>query len=454
MQTWKEIAWRRRIDWQGKTLKYVKKLEEQQAWDQERLSQYQRQKLSALLRHAYQHSPYYERELIKAKVIDHTGCVFLEHFSRIPILERRHFAVHFDYLKADDLCRRKWYENWSGGSTGEPIRLLQDHPYFLWNQALKILFDQWSGRKLVDRQIILWASERDLMVGHETWRTYMGRWLRNERWLNTHSMSQERIIEYVEQINRFAPVQLFAYAESLYEIARFIEERQLAVHRPTAIMTTASMLYPHMRETLERVFRAPVYNRYGSREIGAIACECEAHHGLHISPLTHYVEILRPDGTAAAPGERGELVITCLYNYAMPLIRYRIGDTAQWATGPCSCGRHWPLLEEITGRVNDLFVNTRGELVDGRLFVILLGNQPIVHKFQVLQEVPERLQIAIIPKKGCDLTAFSVQEQLTQIIAKCQQLMGEACQIQIQFVENIQPTSSGKYRFTISKVSR
>ncbi|MGD8189491.1 phenylacetate--CoA ligase family protein [Brevibacillus ginsengisoli] len=453
MSRWKEFIWKRRVALQGETLHLVSQLQEQQWWERQQLDDFQEEKLSALLHHAYQHVPYYKRVLRDAKVIGENGRIDLESFSQIPLLERHQFTPSYDPLKSDDLDQRKWYENWSGGSTGEPIRLLQDEIYFYWNQALKILFDQWSGRQMVDRQILLWASERDLMVGHESWRTNLGRWLRNELWLNTRSMSREQIESYIAEINGFAPVQLFAYAESLYEIARYIEEHQLPIHSPKAIMTTASMLYQHMREQMERVFRCPVFNRYGSREIGAIACECEVHRGLHVSPLTHYVEILRPDGTHTSPGEQGELVITCLHNYAMPLIRYRIGDRAKWSSETCSCGRNWPLLEEITGRVNDLFLTPDGNLVDGRLFVILLGTIPMVKKFQVLQEETERLQISIIPTLSVASPRAYYREQVDLITSKCNQLMGEKCQIQLQFVEEIPTTPSGKYRFTISKVT-
>lgn len=453
MIRWKELAWKRRVALQGNTLRLVSQLQQQQWSSQEELGHLQEGKLCALLRHAYQHVPYYQHVLPDSGVIDHNGCIYLENFSQIPVLERQQFTPSYEPLKADDLNRRKWYENWSGGSTGEPIRLLQDEIYFYWNQALKILFDQWSGRHMVDRQILLWASERDLMIGHESWRTTLGRWLRNERWLNTRCMSKDQIESYIAEINRFAPVQLLAYAESLYEIARYIDEHHLPVHAPKSIMTTASMLYPHMRELLERVFRCPVFNRYGSREIGAIACECEDHHGLHVSPLTHYVEILRPDGSTASPGEQGELVITCLHNYAMPLIRYRIGDRAKWSTNPCSCGRNWPLLEEITGRVNDMFLTPNGELVDGRLFVILLGSNPMVKKFQVLQEETERLQISIIPTQSTASPEEFYREQIDLITTKCGELMGKTCQIQLRFVEEIPTTPSGKYRYTISKVT-
>lgn len=454
MMKLKEMAWKKRISFQGKTLSYVNLLERWQWLDEKLITSMQQSKLVLLLRHAYQHVPYYQKLLSEAGVIDSDGNILLQHFEKIPILERGFFQSNFNQLQSDDLSERKYYENWSGGSTGEPIRLIQDKDYFDWNQAIKILFDQWSGRGLVDKQIILWASERDLMVGKESWKTYMGRWMRNERWWNTHRMSEKCLQAYADELNQFRPVQILAYVESLYELARFSEERQLSIYSPTAIMTTASMLYPHMRQTIERVFQAPIFNRYGSREIGAIACECDNHKGLHISAFTHYVEILRPDGTPARSGEQGELVITCLTNYAMPIIRYRIGDTAQWEEQHCTCGRALPMLKEITGRVTDLFIKKNGELVDGRLFVFLLGKVSFVKKFQIVQEEMDDIYIYIVPHEKRTVSQVAYQEELQETSNKIRILMGESCQIRIQFVDEIPSTASGKYRYTISKITR
>ncbi|MGG1663554.1 phenylacetate--CoA ligase family protein [Brevibacillus sp. NRS-1366] len=450
----KEIAWKRRISLQGPILEHVRTLQRRQWLPYDQLLNLQQKKLARLLRHAYEHVPYFRSRLEEAGVVSPEGSVFLDKFTKLPLMERGTFYPFYETLKSDDLGRRKWYENWSGGSTGEPIRLIQDNAYFQWNQAVKIMYDQWSSRELVDKQIVLWASERDLMVGKETWKTYMGRWMRNEQWLNTRKMSESCLQNYVERINRFRPVQILAYVESLYELARYAEDRGLAVHSPRSIMTTASMLYPHMRGKIEQVFQAPVFNRYGSREIGAIACECEQHTGLHVSMFTHYVEIVAPDGRPVSPGETGELVITSLHNYAMPIIRYRIGDTASWAVESCSCGRSLPMLKEITGRVNDCFVKPNGELVDGRMFVILLGTQSFVKKFQVMQNEVGQLDISIIPIQEMHDPHYFYQDGIEKIVAKCRDLMGEEVHIQLHFVQDIPTTASGKFRFTISNVKR
>jgi phenylacetate-CoA ligase len=219
-------------------------------------------------------------------------------------------------------------------------------------------------------------------------------------------------------------------------------------------MTSAGTLHDHMRETIRRVFRAPVYNRYGSREVGDIACECEAHEGLHVSAPTHYVEILRPDGTPTDPGEMGEIVVTLLTNYAMPLIRYRIGDMGAWAKSSCSCGRSWKLLKEVAGRVTDMFVRKDGSVIDGRLFNTFLWDIEFVKEYQVVQNKTESINIKIVLKEGIKKDEVKNTRAIKKVRKQVKNVMGERCEVSFQFQEEIPPTDSGKYRYTISRVDR
>jgi phenylacetate-CoA ligase len=217
-------------------------------------------------------------------------------------------------------------------------------------------------------------------------------------------------------------------------------------------MTTADMLYPHMRETIEKVFRSPVFNRYGSREVGIIACECEKHEGLHVfSPIIH-VEILKQDCIPTAVGEMGEVVITSMFNYAMPLIRYKIGDTGIWAENECSCGRKLPLLKQITGRVTDTFYKKDHTQVYGGYFNRLFYFRDWVKKFQVIQEDYDEIRLIIIPQKTSENIRELYYQQLNEITTKIQLVLGKECRVNYEFVTDIPPTASGKYRYTISKV--
>ena len=119
-------------------------------------------------------------------------------------------------------------------------------------------------------------------------------------------MNPERMHHYVREINRLRPALVEAYAQSAYELARYIEaERFGHPHPPVAIVTSAGMLYPFMRETIERAFHAPVFNRYGSREVGIIACQCRERDALHVSPWTIYLEVADEAGKTCSSRSRG-----------------------------------------------------------------------------------------------------------------------------------------------------
>lgn len=453
MHSLKRRLWDLRLKLRGTVRDRARRLSDWEALDADGLRTLQRNHLRALLRHACTHTPFYRDRLRKHGVLD-DGTVRLDRFQQLPLLNKETLRTESEALQSDDLDERDWRYNTSGGSTGEPVRFIQDDNYHQWQLAIKRHFNGWTGYQAGQPRIKLWGSERDLLVGEETLKTRLRRWVRNEHCLNAFRMGEARMRDFVERINEVAPDQILAYVESLYDLARFIEDEELAVHSPGAVMTSAGTLHDPMRETIRRVFRAPVFNRYGSREVGDIACECEAHEGLHVVAPTHYVEILRPDGTPTAPGEVGEIVVTLLTNEAMPLIRYRIGDMGAWADSACACGRPWPLLEQVTGRVSDAFVTRDGEQVHGEFFTHLFYGEDWVQKFQVVQESVDRIAIAVVPADETDAPEEQYRDEMAAIRDDIQAVMGKEFKVAFEFREEIPPTDSGKYRYTISRVDR
>jgi len=416
---------------------------------------HQQERLAGLLRHAMEHVPYYRDVLGGLPGLLDGGRVDPDAFLRVPLLERSHLDAHAQRLRSDDAGGRRAYANTSGGSTGEPVRFLQDAAYKDWNRAVKDLFDEWTGCAGGVRKALLWGSERDLFVGRETLAFRAKRWIKNEIVLNAFRMDEGAMRRHLERMVEFRPRCVQAYAESIYELARFAELRGLPVYSPGSILSSAGTLHPHMREMVERVFRTRVFNRYGSREFGGIACECERTAGLHVAQPVHYVEVLRPDGSPAPPGEVGEIVVTCLVNRTMPLIRYRIGDMATWSADPCPCGRAWPVLAGVHGRLADGVVRRDGGVVPPEYFIHLIGvvlNTGWIRRYQVEQESLDRLRVRIEPVAGDAPSGEELARRTGDIVDKVNVAMGGGCAVEVELVPEIPPAPSGKFRYVTSRV--
>jgi phenylacetate-CoA ligase len=245
------------------------------------------------------------------------------------------------------------------------------------------------------------------------------------------------------------PVQIIAYVESLRLLADFAETNGIALHRPHCVVTTAGTLTEHARDTIGRVFRAPVLNRYGSIEMGDIAAELVPRGGMMVAAPTHIVEILRPDGSAADIGEPGEVVVTLLTGRAMPLIRYRMNDVAAWAA---DSGEPWPMLTTIQGRISDFFVGADGRRLHGTRIMHLLEFMPFILKFQARQVAVDHVIVTLVPRNTGDGPADHA-DAMAMIEREIREDLGADCRIDISFVADIPPSASGKYRAIISDIS-
>ncbi len=407
----------------------------------------QEENLKKILLHSYQYVPYY-RELFNEIEIIKDNKILLKNFNKIPILTKDIIQENFEKLKSTDpnFEKRKPYLNTSGGSTGEPVKFYQDNRTWTSGMAVKWLFYSFICDypcKLVK----LWGSERDILKGSVGLKAQVKNFISQRVMLNSFKMSEEDMLNYVEKINSFKPEIVEAYVQSVYEFAKFIKGKKLEIHSPKGVITSAGTLYPEMRELIEEVFDCKVFNRYGSREVGDIACSCSETDQLHLNNLNLFVEVLDKDLNPSKPGKMGKVYVTTLNNYSVPLIRYDIGDLAVLSKdGRCKCGRGFPMLESVRGRDVNLFRTKDGDIIDGEYFTHLFYMKNWVKKFQVIQEGYKRIVIKI------ELNNQENKEEAKDIEKKIRLVMGGDCEVEWFFVNNIKSLSSGKYLYTISKV--
>lgn len=406
-------------------------------------SQVTKELLTKLLRHSQKLVPYYTNlmnEIDCDELLEQNPEIYL---SKLPILTKDLIRKNFEDLKSLDLERRKWDFNTSGGSTGEPIRLIQDQEYFDHSHSAKLLYSYLVGREIGEYQVTLWASEKDILEATNNWKSIFSNFLSNTTYVNPNQMTPQSMREFFRSLNQNPPKLILAYAQAIYEAAKFAQSEKIQVTPQNAIMTSADTLYPWMREKIESVFQCKVFNRYGSREVGDIACERPGYKGLWVAPWGNYVEIVDDDNNPLPVGVEGNILITSLTNFAMPLIRYKIGDVGSLLSNQPSK----QILQHIFGRTVDMFKTQNGTLIDGGYFIELLYFKDWIKKYQIIQKNYSEIVVKIV-----SLNPDYTLKDLDNFVEKTKILMGENCIVNFEFVNDIKTTFSGKYRYVISEV--
>ncbi len=406
-----------------------------------------KRKLEKILIHAYNNVPYYHGVLGSCGVVEDNK-VNLDNFSRIPVLTKEIIRREEKNLYSNDYKTRKSYENTSGGSTGEPVRFIQDAEYDQWNIATKLHFNLMLGKDIGEPEIKFWGSDRDIIEGNLTVKDRLINFLYNRKFFNSYQLNTDKLNELAALNNRFKPAAYWSYMESALELANFLSANKADFYPPRIVISTIGPLTDEVKQKIASAMKCKVYNQYGSREVGAIACQCSEQRGLHTFPWWNHTEILDAENTPVEENHQGRVVVTTLYNFSMPLIRYELGDVAVAGGYKCDCGRNTFQLKQVLGRTLGYFKKSDGSLVHSHFIVQALFFRDWIKSFQVIQDAMDHVLIRLEPRKA----AKPPKEDLDDIVRKTKILMGQSCSVDFEFVEQIIKSASGKYVYTICKV--
>jgi phenylacetate-CoA ligase len=427
-------------------LRYLDEFERTQFLSETEIRALQWVRLRALLEHAYARCPFYRRRFDAAGLVP-GDLRQLDDLRALPALEKADIQDHADEMVAAAWPASDLIRNQTGGSTGTPVTFYLSGARKCSRAAATLRHNRWAGWEFGDRAAVIWGAPRDRPAAG--WRALFRRvLLREPLWLDTGCLTERSMDDFHVALRRYRPSVIQAYARSAVLFARYLEARGLTPHRPAALVTSAEVLEDEDRALLERVFGCPVFNRYGCREVSVIASECAAHTGLHTMAEGLYLEIETPAGPAG-PGEAGSILVTDLLNFAMPLIRYRIGDMGSWAAGRCPCGRGLPRLERVAGRVTDFLVGGDGRLVSGvYLATYLVAHRPSLGQVQIRQHEKGALVFRLKPGRG-----FSPESDLCYLRNATRDSLGADTHVATEVVDSLPAEPSGKFLFSRSTVT-
>lgn len=400
------------------------------------LEELQNKKLRAIVKHAYNNTELYHYKFKNAGV--HPDDIkTVNDLKKVPFTtkeELRKLPLESRVSKGLDLSKCLVTE--TSGSTGIPLKIVYDEEADDFGKAVNLRSHVENGLKARSKWVVFGDPHH----------YQKPRWFQKLRVFNPIQMSVfESIDKQIDKLKKLKPEVLDGYTSSIRLLAETIEKNDIKGINPKVVFGTSELLDSETRKCINSVFDVEMIDHFGCVELNRTAWECHEHAGYHIDIDSVVMEFFE-NGESVSPGERGEIVYTALYNYSMPLIRYKIEDIGIPSDELCPCGRGLPLMKVIEGR-SDSFM----QVPDGRIFppiiwTLIIRKIPGIGQLKAIQEKKDLIRILFVIN-----SEFS-QNTISQIEHDVKEIMGPEINVKIEIVDEIPKDKSGKVRSATSNV--
>ncbi len=433
------------------TMRCLAELEQSQWWRHDKIMELQARRLQALVTHAYENVPYYQRVFDERQLRPH-HIRTPEDLAKLPEMTKALMRSNSADLVARGARQKELLRRSTGGSTGEPLSFYRTkRDFFGWGSAAELRAYGWAGYRVGEKCALVWerypyASPMDRVL-----RSLRHR-LQRIVGIDAVGMSPETLPSCMRILERLQGGFIRGYPTAIYTLARFVEARGNLTIRPRAVITSGEDLYDFQRGLFSKIFGCETYSHYGSNEAHAIASECSEHSGYHISAENVIVEIVDDDGRPVPAGKEGRILVTNLHNLAMPFLRYETGDVGILSPDACRCGRGLPIMAKINGRTADVIVTASGKSIPGVAlawnFLASLG----VEQFQIVQESYENVTVRLVLDR--ESRQENVEGTVNAVLSEFGSILGAELDIAVEVVDEIEPSASGKRRFVLSNIQQ
>jgi len=422
--------------------RYLAELQRTQWLSEDQIRALQLERLTALVRHAYETVPLYQ-----SRPKPDVPFTDLAQLRDLPVLSKDQLRAPrsrvTSTLRGRGGVGRRTVEVHTGGTTGKPLTIYCDRATLQRNYAFFERLKQWAGIPRGAR-VATFAGRTIVSPGQTKPPFWRFNAAANTLLLSSYHISPDTLPHYVQGLRAFGPDLIDSYPSSLRPIARYLLDEGISDLRPRAVITSSETLDADTRRVIEAAFGCRVFDHYGAAEMAAFVTQCEAG-TYHVNPEFGIVEVVR-DGRPAGPGEVGEIIATGFLNPVMPLIRYATGDLATVASGPCRCGRAFPSLARIEGRADDVVVTPEGRWI-GRLDPIFKSVSSL-HETRIVQDRADHVRVEVVP-----LETFSTADR-DALVSALGHRLGPSMSIDVVQVNQIPRTAAGKFPAVVNLVRR
>ena len=381
---------------------------------------------SDLLQYAAQHTNFY--------------CSYKnKKLSEFPVVNKSIIKDHIDDISSDEYKGKQLHEMHTSGSTGTPFVSRQNEKKRNRVLAELIYFGEKAGYQLGERYIFfrVWMEANKKSKIESFKQNLIPVDILH---LDDDNLEQIRLLLLKDQKIKY----LLAYASTYDKLSKYLEKWK---HKPEdfsihTIISSSEVLQSSTRERLKRIFGCNVISRYSNQENGILAQDNTVADEYEINNASYVIEILRLDSDEpVSEGETGRIVVTDLFNYAMPFIRYDTGDVGTLSFRKTKSGDKIPIIKCIGGRMVDMIYDTKGTPLTPHTWSVYMWKFDKLNQYQFIQNGERDYLLKINVQEGV-YTDEELAEHLKSVL-------GQDANIEIQRVSDIPVLASGKFKKTV-----
>lgn len=364
-------------------------------------------------------------------------------FEQFPIISKQDIRqAQEDYLSAE-FSRDDLIEMSTSGSTGTPFVCYQNGGKKRRVNAEIIYYSEKVGYKLGDNLSYIRT------VVKQNKKSVFKQFLQNQTLINCGKLSDsgiEMLLNSLRTQSKNGKITLLAYGSTYTAIKDYCARNSLERIKSCSVsgcISGSDMLFDETRVTMEKIFgNIPVVSRYSNEENGVLGQDEGINNVFTINEANYLIEIVDDEGKPVSDGTLGRIVVTDLYNYAMPMIRYDTGDMGAIRIFDVN-GRKKRCICQFSGRRVDAISDADGNAISPHAITNVMWNFTDIRQFQLIQTG--------VMTYTLKLNVDETYQRETELIAALKGVLGENAIISLELVNEIPVLASGKRRYIVNE---
>lgn len=385
------------------------------------VAQWQKEKIGFLLKTASNNVPFYKDYRNYKQIQD------------CPVINKSDIKNNYDAFLSAVYRDKPLHKMSTSGSTGTPFTVLQNK-----EKRNRVIAE------LIYHNAIVGQYVGDKFIFYRVWteknkKSKLQQMKENIMPIDILHLDDANLKYIVNVLNTDKKIRsTLAYASTYDMILKYIKDHNMKVDTSVkAMISSSELLSDETRDGLEELLGCKVINRYSNQECGVLAQSNLHNKNMIINNASYYIEVLDIDKNAPVQdGEVGRIVVTDLFNYAMPLIRYDTGDLGTIST---HSGKR--AFSTIQGRRVDLIYDTKGRPLTPHTWGVYMWKFNKLKQYQFIQENRKQYVLKVNGAKGI------YEKEEFELLLK--EILGDDASIDVQFVDEIPTLASGKFKKTI-----